>query len=87
MTYETKIYGANGIATVFTDNLDAASRGQIQTMMDSELFAGKSVKIMPDVHYGKGSVIGFTSQTGGRVCCNIVGVDIGCGVTLDRIKT
>ena len=85
--YETKIYGQHGIATVFTDNLDAASRGQIQTMMDSELFEGKAVRIMPDCHAGKGSVIGFTAQTGGRICANIVGVDIGCGVTLDRIKT
>ena len=85
--YETKIYGQHGVATVFTDNLDAASRGQIQTMMDSELFEGCQVRIMPDVHCGKGSVIGFTSTISDKLCPNIVGVDLSCGVTLDRIET
>ena len=86
-TFETKIYGEHGVATVFTDNLDAASRGQIQTMMDSELFEGCQVRIQPDVHAGKGSVIGFTATLGSKICANVVGVAIGCGVSLDRIKT
>lgn len=84
--YRTTVYGKSNNATVFTDNLDQTSRRQIQDMMDSELFAGCSVRVMPDVHAGKGSVIGFTSSIGDKVCVNVVGVDIGCGVTLDRIK-
>src|SRR5574343_849509 len=83
--YSTLIYGKNGTARVFTDNVDQTSRRQIQDMMDSELFAGCSVRVMPDVHAGKGSVIGFTASIGGKVCANVVGVDIGCGVTLDKI--
>ena len=85
--YETKIYGQHGVATVFTDNLDAASRGQIQDMMDSELFAGCQVRIQPDVHAGKGSVIGFTASLSSKICANVVGVDIGCGVTLDKVNS
>ena len=85
MSYNTHVYGKNGVALVFTDNLDQTSRRQIQDMMDSELFAGCQVRIMPDVHAGKGSVIGFTSSLGDKVCANVVGVDIGCGVTLDHI--
>lgn len=84
--YQTLVYGKNNTATVFTDNLDQVSRRQIQDMMDSELFSGSQVRIMPDVHAGKGSVIGFTASIGDKVCVNVVGVDIGCGVTLDRIS-
>ena len=35
---------------------------------------------MPDVHAGKGCVIGFTADLGDKVIPNIVGVDIGCGM-------
>ena len=35
---------------------------------------------MPDVHAGKGCVIGFTADLGNKVIPNIVGVDIGCGM-------
>lgn len=34
----------------------------------------------PDVHAGKGCVIGFTADLGEKVIPNIVGVDIGCGM-------
>ena len=35
---------------------------------------------MPDVHAGKGCVIGFTADIVDKVIPNVVGVDIGCGV-------
>lgn len=84
---ETSIRGAAGEALIFTDVLDAESTKQLFLMMNSELFRGCSVRIMPDVHAGKGSVIGFTASLGENICANVVGVDIGCGVTLERIKS
>lgn len=44
------------------------------------------VAIMPDVHAGAGSVIGFTGKFGNAVIPNIVGVDIGCGVLTYRLE-
>lgn len=42
---------------------------------------------MPDVHYGSGCVVGFTATLGNRVCPNVIGVDIGCGMlTVDLGK-
>jgi len=35
---------------------------------------------MPDVHAGKGCVIGFTANLGDKVIPNIVGIDICCGM-------
>lgn len=43
------------------------------------------VIIMPDTHVGVGSVIGFTMQTSEKVIPNIIGVDIGCGMTAAEI--
>lgn len=45
-----------------------------------EAFKDCKVRIMPDVHAGKGCVIGFTADLGDKVIPNIVGVDIGCGM-------
>jgi len=84
---ETSIRGAAGEAIIYTDVLDAESTKQLFLMMNSELFRGCSVRIMPDVHAGKGSVIGFTSTVSDKLCPNIVGVDLSCGVTLDLINT
>lgn len=38
------------------------------------------MRIMPDVHDGKGCVIGTTMIVNDKICPNIVGVDIGCGM-------
>lgn len=43
------------------------------------------ISIMPDVHAGAGSVIGFTGKFKNSIIANIVGVDIGCGVVCHRL--
>ena len=53
---------------------------QIRTMCSCGLTAGSRVRIMPDVHAGKGCTIGTTMTVLDKVCPNIVGVDIGCGM-------
>ncbi len=53
---------------------------QIRRMCDYELTAGSQVRIMPDVHAGKGCTVGTTMTITDKACPNIVGVDIGCGM-------
>ena len=53
---------------------------QIRNMCDYALTEGSRVRIMPDVHAGKGCTIGTTMTVIDKVCPNIVGVDIGCGM-------
>lgn len=65
---------------IFTDNVESTAIYQIQTLMDQPAFADCKIRIMPDVHAGKGCVIGFTADLGDKVIPNIVGVDIGCGM-------
>lgn len=53
---------------------------QIRRMCDYELTQHSRIRIMPDVHAGKGCTIGTTMTVADKVCPNIVGVDIGCGM-------
>lgn len=65
---------------IFTDNIEEEAIEQIDLLLEQELFNDCKVRIMPDVHSGKGCVIGFTADLGNKVIPNIVGVDIGCGM-------
>ena len=65
---------------IFTDNIEPEALNQIYTLIKQPAFADCKVRIMPDVHAGKGCVIGFTADLGDKVIPDIVGVDIGCGM-------
>lgn len=65
---------------IFTENIEDEAISQINELLDQEAFKDCKVRIMPDVHAGKGCVIGFTADLGDKVIPNIVGVDIGCGM-------
>ncbi|WP_330671469.1 RtcB family protein [Anaeromicrobium sp.] len=74
------IKGKYSEAIVYTDIIEEGAMSQIKEICDIEAFANSKIRIMPDVHQGKGCVIGFTANLGEKVIPNIVGVDIGCGM-------
>lgn len=65
---------------IFTVNVAADAVNQIYTLIRQAPFEGQQVRIMPDVHYGMGCVVGFTSTMGDKIIPNVIGVDIGCGM-------
>lgn len=65
---------------IFTNNIEQEAVEQIDLLLQQEPFKDCKVRIMSDVHAGKGCVIGFTADLGNKVIPNIVGVDIGCGM-------
>ena len=65
---------------IFTKNIEQETINQIDELLSQEAFKDCKVRVMPDVHAGKGCVIGFTADLGDKVIPNIVGVDIGCGM-------
>ncbi|HEC42915.1 MAG TPA: RtcB family protein [Bacteroides sp.] len=75
-----KIHGTYNTALVFNDNVDQESHRQIQEFCNQEIFAGTQIRIMPDVHAGKGCVIGYTANLGDKIVPNLIGLDIGCGI-------
>ena len=85
------LHGKFTDAVIYTvDSDDVAIEGyalaQIQQLCDLEACAGNAVRVMPDVHPGKGCVIGLTmTLRSDKVMPNLVGVDIGCGVSCARL--
>lgn len=72
-------------AKIMSDYLEPESMSQIINMINNEAFTDPVV-IMPDVHAGKGSVIGFTMRVGDKIIPNIIGVDIGCGIKMNKFN-
>ena len=58
---------------------------QIRRMCDYIITEGSRIRIMPDVHAGKGCTIGTTMTIKDKAVPNIVGVDIGCGMYTVRL--
>lgn len=75
-----------GNLKIFTSNVEEEALNQINTLISQPAFKNCKIRIMPDVHAGKGCVIGFTADLGDKVIPNIVGVDIGCGMLTIRLK-
>jgi len=55
-----EITGKYASAKVFTDNIEPSASGQIQAMCDQKFMEGTKIRVMPDVHAGKGCTIGTT---------------------------
>ena len=71
---------------IFASVIDETTKKQIDSIVSVEPYSAESVRIMPDVHAGRGCVIGFTSTTSqGKVNPHLVGNDIGCGMTLVKL--
>lgn len=83
----TEVTGRYNTARIYTDTLEAAAEGQIRALCDQPFAAGSKIRIMPDVHAGKGCTIGTTMTIGDKVVPNLVGVDIGCGMETVKLKT
>jgi len=74
------IHGKYNIAKVFTHELDALSREQIENLCNQSFVEGSKIRLMPDVHAGAGCTIGTTMTIKDKIVPNLVGVDIGCGM-------
>lgn len=65
---------------IFTDMIEEAALQQVQHIAELDAFKDAKIRIMPDVHAGKGCVCGFTADLGEKVVPSLIGVDIGCGM-------
>lgn len=79
--------GKHSFANIMIDQIDETTESQIQTFLDHPAFKNTYIAVMPDCHAGKGAVIGFTMKMNDYVIPNVVGVDIGCGMTMGRFET
>ena len=75
-----EIKGKENTALCFAKIIEDEAIEQIRRMCDYEFTRDSKIRIMPDVHSGKGCTIGTTMTIKDKVVPNVVGVDIGCGM-------
>ena len=75
-----EIKGKVNTAICYASVIEDEATLQIRRMCDYKFTAGSKVRIMPDVHAGKGCTIGTTMTVIDKAVPNVVGVDIGCGM-------
>jgi len=80
MTKEVKINSNNVRINFHVNNLDEKAKQKVFHLAKHPAIKDL-ISIMPDAHDGKGCVIGTTCHFGNGIIPNIVGVDIGCGIT------
>jgi len=75
-----EIKGNVNTAICYATVVEQEAIDQIKRMCDYPMSEGSQIRIMPDVHYGKGCTIGTTMTIKDKAVPNVVGVDIGCGM-------
>lgn len=81
-----EIKGKFNTAVCFAKTVEDEAIAQVQRMCDYEFTEGSKIRIMPDVHAGKGCTIGTTMTVTDKAVPNIVGVDIGCGMYTVKLR-
>ena len=80
-----EIKGKVNTAICYAKVIEDEAIRQIQRMCDYPMAEGSRIRIMPDVHAGKGCTIGTTMTITDKAVPNVVGVDIGCGMYTVRL--
>ena len=75
-----EIHGRFSTAVCYAKVIEDEAINQIRRMCDYQFTEGAKIRIMPDVHAGKGCTIGTTMTITDKAVPNLVGVDIGCGM-------
>lgn len=81
-----ELNGKYASAKIFTDLVDEASISQVIELLNQPFVEGCQIRMMPDIHAGAGCTIGTTMTIKDKICANLVGVDISCGMQLIQIK-
>lgn len=79
------VKGTYAEAQVFTGTLDSGSEGLITALCNCPMAEHSKIRVMPDVHPGSGCAVGMTMTIGDCVAPGLVGVDIGCGMSVTKI--
>ena len=74
------VRGSHNTAHVFATTVDKTTVSQLIQLCNQPWTEGSHIAIMPDCHAGAGCTVGSTMTVGDKVCPNLVGTDIGCGM-------
>ena len=80
------VTGKYNEAKIFTDLVEQTAIDQVKTLLDQPFVEGQRVRFMPDIHAGTGCVVGTTMTVTDKICPNLIGVDIGCGMLANKLN-
>ena len=80
------LQGKRNSAKVFAEKIDKETKKRISELLSDEAFSDSKIRIMPDAHASKSSVVGTAMTLEGRVRPSLLGPDIGCGMEAVFIK-
>lgn len=73
-------------ARIFTDDAEEYAQAQVKMICDNEAAKGSTICMMPDIHPGKIAPIGLSMTVTDKVIPQLLGVDIGCGITCVKLN-
>lgn len=73
-------------ALIYSEQLESGAEGLLRALCASPLSQASCIRVMPDVHNGRGCAVGTTMTYSDKVAPGLVGVDIGCGMEVFRIS-
>ena len=73
-------------AKIFTDDVEDYALAQVKMICDNETADGSTVCMMPDIHPGNIAPIGLSMTVTDKVIPQLLGVDIGCGMTCVKLN-
>ena len=80
------IKGNYAEAVVYASSIEEYAKAQIRMICDNDISLGSKIRIMPDCHPGKVGPIGLTMTVTNKVIPQLMGIDIGCGMLVAKIK-
>lgn len=80
------IKGIYAEAKIFTDDVEDYALAQVKMICDNEIADGSTICMMPDIHPGKIAPIGLSMTVTDKVIPQLLGVDIGCGMTCVKLN-
>lgn len=80
------VKGIYAEAKIFTDDVEEYAQAQVKMICDNEVADGSRICLMPDIHPGKVGPIGLAMTVTDKVMPQLLGVDIGCGMTCVRLN-
>jgi len=75
-----ELQGKYATAKIFSDDVDNDSISQVIQFLNQPFAESQTIRMMPDIHAGRGCTIGTTMTITDKVVPNLVGSDIGCGM-------
>ena len=80
------VKGIYAEAKIFTEDAEDYALAQVKMICDNEIADGSIICMMPDIHPGRIAPIGLSMTVADKVIPQLLGVDIGCGMTCVKLN-